>query len=240
MGFDGIDCEKLIEAIRARDETLIATELESIPTDRKERMLLAAFLFVSHETPYSHPIPAKMVDLLKEHTSSTVLCDTILGFWKQRPSTAIVLIMKFAELLKIPLREVLLWLLSQDGWMRKAWGWEIIQTCLEKADGLKQQPHANGNEEDSEEKEDAPAEEMQVDQNGTVGNEKKEMLETIVSNVGKCYSRQSQLDGVWLKEWFAMAVRKFGDDVDGLETSGTTGWVTETVDAAKEYRKKLA
>jgi hypothetical protein len=179
-----------------------------------------------------------------------------MGFWKQRPSTAVVLIFKFAELIKSPLNSVLVWLLTQDGWMSKSWGWEIIQTCLEKADGMKLQSpppsQINGNDKDKDDSKDetennAPAEEMQVDQqhqNGEsvpAGNERKDMLETIVNNVGECYNRQqSELDKAWLKEWFSMAVRKFGDDVNGLEPTETTGWVTEILDAAKKYRKQVA
>ena len=236
----------VLEAIRTRDEALVTAELESVPVPMKAKVLITAFLFASHETPYSHPIPLKIVDVVKEHSTPSALYEIIMSFWKKRPSTAIVLIMKFLEAVKNPLNSVFLWLLSQDGWMSKSWGWEIVQTCLEKADGMKQQqtqPQKNG-QENPENKgiEDAPAEEMQVDRNGEsdAGNERKGMLKTIVSNVRVCYDRQTELDGYWLKEWFAMAVRKFGDTVDQLEPIESAVWVTEILDGAKEYRKQVA
>lgn len=240
-----METEKIIEGIKSRDENLRTAELDSIPLDIKGKCLLAAILFVSRETPYSHPIPGQMVDFIKEYTTPSVLFDTIMGFWKQRSSTAIVLIMKYADLLEIPLSEVLLWILRQDGWMSRAWGWETIQACLEKVDGRKQgkAEQTNGPQEAIEKNggtQGTGAEEMQVDRNGENGDERKEMLRVIVSNVGECYSRQSEMDKYWVKEWFAMVVRKFSYDVDEVDTTETTDWVAETINAAKEYRARLS
>ena len=239
-----METEKIIEGIKSRDENLRTTELDSIPSDIKGKCLLAAILFVSRETPYSHPIPGQMVDFIKEYTTPSVLFDTIMGFWKQRPSTAMVLIMRYADLLEIPLSEILLWILRQDGWMSRAWGWETVQACLEKVNGRKQgkAQQTNGPQQGVEKNggtEVTEAEEMQVDQNGGNGDERREILRVIVSNVGECYSRQSEMDKYWLKALFAMVMRKFSYDVDGVDTTETTDWVAETINAAKEYRARL-
>lgn len=240
LGLENVETEKLIEAIKSGDETLITTELEYIPLSMKGKCLLVTLLFVSHETPYSHPIPGKVVDMIKESLTFSMLCDTIMGFWKQRPSTAMVLIMKYADLLAIPLREVLVWILRQDGWMSRAWGWETIQTCLENVAGKRQGKGQDMNGQEDGVEKNGGTEEMQVDRSEGNGDERREMLQVIVRNMGECYTRQSEMDKYWLREWFAMVVRKFSYDVDGIDTAETSDWVAETVNAAKEYRARLA
>lgn len=165
-----------------------------------------------------------------------------MSFWQQRPSTGIVLVMKYVDLEVISVADVISWLLEQDSWMRKSWGWEIIHVCSEKIDTRAIQKWdgntADGNEENSEEK---PIEEtMQVDSNGTTNgtakNERGELFEKIVAGVGPCFERQSEQDQYWLKEWFAMVVRRFGADIAGMEG---TGWVGEILTEGEEFRKRF-
>jgi hypothetical protein len=125
--------EKLIEAIRARDEPAISTYVEGNPNCGQ--LLVVAILFVSHETPYSHVIPPTTLALVKKHTTPLSLISTIMTFWQQRPSTGIVLSMKYVDLGVLSLVDVVSWLLEHDSWMSKSWGWEIIETCVAKADG---------------------------------------------------------------------------------------------------------
>ena len=128
--FGGDDAsEKLIEAIRARDESAVSTYIDENPSGE---LLVAGILYVSHETPYSHSIPSSTLELVKKHTTPSSLIGTIMSFWKERPSTGIVLVMKYVDLEVISLLDVITWLLEQDSWMKKSWGWEIIQICSEK------------------------------------------------------------------------------------------------------------
>ena len=63
----GDDSEKLVEALRARDDSAVAEYLDSNPNSGE--LLVAATLFISHETPYSHTLPLNILELIKQHTS---------------------------------------------------------------------------------------------------------------------------------------------------------------------------
>jgi len=226
----GEDSEKLIEALRARDDSAVTTYIECNPNSGE--LLVAATLFISHETPYSHSIPSSVLELIKQHTTPPSLIGTVMSFWRERPSTGTVLVLKYVDLGVISLVDVVSWLLQQDTWMRHLWGWEIIQLIHEKA-AAHASKDANGME--------TTEGEMQVDANGLSNgshlNVRREVLEKIIADVGGCYERQPELDQGWVKEWFAMVVRLFSDDVEGLDGSD---WVGETLSAAQEYRKRLA
>jgi len=166
-----------------------------------------------------------------------------MSFWQERPSTGIVLVMKYVDLEVISVTDIISWLLEQDTWMRKSWGWEIIQVCSEKLD-TRAIPKsddgvvADGNGDTSEK---VAEESMQVDSNGTTTNgtvkdERRELFEKLVAGVESCCQRQSEQDQYWLKEWFAMIVRKYRADVAGLEG---IGWVGEIIAEGEEYRKRL-
>ena len=242
--FGGDDTsEKLIEAIRARDESAVSTYIDENPSGE---LLVAAILHVSHATPYSHSIPPATLELVKKHTTPLSLIGTIMSFWKERPSTAVVLVMKYVDLEVISLLDVITWLLEQDSWMKWSWGWEIIQVCFEKADTPKKSevepPTEDGNVmQDDSEKENAEEkmgeDNMQVDMNATTNRaERPELFEQIVAGIESCYERQNEQDQYWVKEWFAMVVRKFGAGVAGMEA---TGWVREMLTNAEEFRKRL-
>jgi len=219
----GDDSEKLVEALRARDDSAVAEYLDSNPNSGE--LLVAATLFISHETPYSHTLPLNILELIKQHTSPSSLIGTIMSFWRQRPSTGTVLALKYVDLGLITLNDVVAWLLQQNEWMRHLWGWEVIQLIYEKA----------GNQESK-----LVGSEMQEDSNGVNGshkNERREILETIISDVDGCFERQSELDREWVKEWFAMVVRLFRSEVNGL---GGSGWVGEILSAVQEYQRRVA
>ena len=179
---------------------------------------------------------------------------SIMSFWRDRPATAMVLVMKFVDLEVLKLGGVVQWVLGQDEWMRKGWGWELVQIVVEKADGLSVRKAGtgeavvetgeDGNGEEKVEEEKAKEEEMQVDStngvmNGTarVNEERKELFARIVDGVGTCYERQTVLDKEWLKEWFGLVVRKYSADFGGLE--GGEGWVAEMLTQAEDYRKRF-
>jgi hypothetical protein len=158
--------------------------------------------------------------------------------------------MKYVDLEVVTLSDVVSWLLEQDSWMRKSWGWEIIQICFEKAEGRHRAAiEQNGKlTEASKEQnlsdemdDDKPAEDvMQVDSkngdmNGSQANERREMFEKIVSGVGACYEGQGEHDQYWLKEWFAMVVRKYGTDLEGFER---TGWAGQFLSEAETYKQR--
>jgi hypothetical protein len=240
--FGGDDnSEKLIDAIRGRDESAISTFIEENP--KSGELLVAGILFVSHETPYSHVIPPSTLELVKKHTTSSSLIATVMSFWQERPSTGIVLVMKYVDLEVISVADIISWLLEQDTWMRKSWGWEIIQVCSEKLDTRAIQKSDDGATADAkgETSEKVAEESMQVDSNGTTTNgtvkdERRELFEKLVAGVDPCYQRQSEQDQHWLKEWFVMIVRKYHADVVGLEG---IGWVGEILADGEEYRKRL-
>ena len=244
--FGGDDAsEKLIDAIRGRDESALSTYMDENPSGE---LLVAGILYASHETPYSHSIPSSTVDLVKKHTTASSLIGTIMSFWKERPSTGIVLVMKYVDLEVISLLDVITWVLEQDSWMKKSWGWEIMQACSEKMGTQKKSEikpsttQENTTQEDSEDKvEEQKAEDtMQVDTTATINrigkSERREIFAKIVTGIFSCYERQGEQDQYWLKEWFAMVVRKFGADVAGMEG---TGWVGEMLTNAEEYRRRL-
>jgi hypothetical protein len=184
-----------------------------------------------------------------------------MEFWRDRPATGTVLVMKFVDLEVLSVGGVLEWVLGQDEWMRKGWGWELVRICVEKVDGLNVRKVENkpdeavegtletaedeNMEEKNDEEEEEPNEEnMQVDsangvKNGTamVNEERKELFAKIVAGVGTCYERQTVLDKEWLKEWFGMIARKYSADVVGLE--GAEGWVAEMLTQAEEYRNRF-
>jgi len=173
-----------------------------------------------------------------------------------------VLVMKFVDLEVLTVGGVVQWVLGQDEWMRKGWGWELVQIVVEKVDGLSVRKVVGDGEVDGGEKvaaetgedgngeemvveeEKAKEEEMQVDStngvmNGTAGvnEERKKLFAKIVAGVGVCYERQTVLDKEWLKEWFGMVVRKYSADVVGLE--GGEDWVAEMLTQAEEYTKRF-
>jgi MIF4G like len=133
-GDDDEKDEKFIKMIRARDDAAITTYLEA-KANPSGLLLVAGLLFVSHETPYSHTISPATLDLVKKYTMPSALIGTVMSFWRDRPSTGTVLLMKYVDMRVISLTDVFTWLLQQDSWMRKSWGWEILQICSEKADG---------------------------------------------------------------------------------------------------------
>jgi MIF4G like len=252
------DSEKLVEAIRTRDEDAISQYLTS--TSNPSDILIPAILFASHETPYSHSLSPQTVELVRKYCSvEAAVINSIMGFWRDRPATAMVLVMKFVDLEVLRVGGVVQWILGQDGWMRKGWGWEFVQIVVEKVDGLSVRKAENkttgekvavetgedGNVEEKVEGEEKPEEEeMQVDStngvmNGTatVNEERKELFAKIVAGVGACYERQTVLDKEWLKEWFGMVVRKYSADVVGLE--GEENWVAEMLTHAEDYRKRF-
>ena len=245
------DSEKLVETIRSHDEDAISTYVTSMPNPSE--ILIAAILFASHETPYSHSVSGGLVELIRKVCTPDVVIRTIMSFWRDRPATGTVLVMKFVDLEILGLGDVVTWLLGEDEWMRKCWGWEMLQICVEKVDGLHARRTATadgGNEgtieaikdENVEENaEDKPVEEkMEVDFvnggiNGTaVNDDRKELFVKIVAGVGACYERQTVLDKEWLKEWFGMVVRKYSADLVGLKGEG---WVAEMLTQTEEYRK---
>jgi hypothetical protein len=132
-----------------------------------------------------------------------------------------VLVLKYVDLGVISLTDVVSWLLQQDESMRHLWAWELTRVVYEKA--------TRGNES-----------EMQVDSNGASNGVQKsnprEVLEKIIADVDGCYQRQTELDKEWVKEWFAMVVRLFGTDVEGVTSSA---WANEILSAAQEYHKHL-
>jgi hypothetical protein len=120
--------------IRARDNTAITTYFEA-KANPSGVLLVAGLLFVSYETPYSHTIAPSTLDLVKKYTTPSALIGTVMSFWRDRPSTGTVLVMKYVDMRVISLADVFSWLLQQDSWMRYSWGWEIVQICSEKANG---------------------------------------------------------------------------------------------------------
>ena len=143
--------------------------------------------------------------------------------------------------------DLISWLLEQDSWMNKSWGWEVVQVCYEKVNIFNSIMKGAGRnaideiaDESGKDKLDEKPEPMQVESNGetnqNVENEKREIFEKIVSGVESCYERQAERDGYWLKEWFAMVVRKFHGDVAGMKG---TGWVAEMLNIAEEYRRRF-
>ena len=233
----------MVEAMRTRDDAAIASYVESNPDCGA--LLIAAILFASHETPYSHVISPTTLELVKKNSPASVI-ETVMSFWKERPSTGTVLVMKYADLGVITLGDVVSWLLEQDGWMHKSWGWEIIQTCLKKPDVCGQQSDQtnemsnNGSTVDPSDKAEQA---MHVDTNNGEANgahvniERRALLEKIISGISTCYRRQNELDKYWTKEWFGMIVRKFSMDLAETEA---TGWVGEMLMEAKEYQRRLA
>lgn len=249
------DSETLVDAIRSRDEEAISQYLDSTPNPGD--ILIAAILFASHETPYSHSVSPRVVELVKKHCSPDGVISTIYGFWRDKPATGMVLMMKFVDLEVLTVGDVIRWMLGQDEWMRKIWGWEMLEVCVEKVDGLhERKTHSqdgkgevaadmmeDGKVEDKNEEEKTKDEAMEIDTangvvNGTtnVNEERKELFAKIVASVGTCYERQTVLDKEWLKEWFGMVVRKYSADVVGLEGEG---WVGEMLAQAEEYRKRF-
>ena len=251
--------ESLVNAIRARDESAVSTYVESTPNCGV--VLVAAILFASHETPYSYFIPSSMLELIKNNNSPGSVIGTIMSFWRERPSTGTVLVMKYVDLGIITLEDVVSWLLEQDSLMHKSWVWEIIQTCFEKVDSLGSKEEktdgrsntgntANDDSADAKISNDMVSdhqsgeEVMQIDfssgeANGTQVNiERRKLLSKIISDVATCYERQQdEWDHYWVKEWLAMIIRKFKSDVAEME--GTTNWVSEMLAEAKEYQKRL-
>jgi hypothetical protein len=167
-----------------------------------------------------------------------------MSFWKERPSTGIVLVMKYIDLKVISLLDVITWLLEQDSWMQKSWGWEIIQVCSEKVDTLRKSevkpPNEDGDAMQQGSEEETVENTMQVDShvttNGAGISERRELFEKVVAGIESCYERQGEKDRYWVKEWFAMVVRKFGADVAEMEG---TGWAAEMLAHAEEFRKRL-
>lgn len=151
--------------------------------------------------------------------------------------------MKFIDLGICEVGDVVSWLLGQDGWMKRAWGWEVIGVCVEKADTLARQISENGDA--GEEKKDGEnGEKMEVDSSGAVGtangdgkNARSEIFEKIVEGVGECYERQGELEREWLKEWFRMVVGSNYEGFSGLEADG---WAGEILREAEEFRKFLS
>ena len=250
------DSERLVEAIRSRDEDAMSQYLDSASSPGD--ILIAAILFTSHETPYSHSLSPGMVEMVKKYCSPDGVINTIYGFWRDRPATGVVLMMKFVDVEVLKVGDLMDWLLGQDEWMRKIWGWEIVEVCVEKVDGLHERKSnsqagkgqgaaettEDGKLEDTTEEEKPTDETMQVDTtngvvNGTteVNEERKEFFAKIVAGVGACYERQTTLDKEWLKEWFGMVVRKYSADVVGLETGG---WVGEMLAQADEYARRFS
>ena len=231
----------MIDAIRGRDESAISSYIDD-HADKGE-LLVAGILFGSHETPYSHVISPSTLELVKKYTTPSSLIGTVMSFWQERPSTGIVLVMKYVDLDVISLVDVISWLLEKDSWMRKSWGWEIIQVCSEKLD-TRASKSINGNihdREDVKSVENTVDELMQVDYNGTTNgtpnNERWELFEKIVAGVGSCYERQSEQDRYWLKEWFEMVVRQHGADMTGMKAE--TEWVDEILTEGGKYRGHL-
>jgi ATP-dependent Clp protease adapter protein ClpS len=211
----------LLEALKARDESAVTAYLESNPSAGE--LLLAGILFISHQTPYSHIISPGLIDLLKKYSSPDNIISTVERFWELRPSTATVLVLKYVDWGMVSLVDVVSWLFDQDTWMRKAWGWEIMQQVHEKA--VAQSIMTKG---DVAEKDGMV---MEVDENVP-----RQIIETVVAKVNGCFERQSERDKEWLKEWFDMVVGLFLSEVDGLEG---VGWVRERLSRAQEYKLRL-
>lgn len=245
--------EKLIEALRSKDEPSISNYVETTPNCGE--VLVAAMLYVSHETPYTYSIPPTTLELVKKHTTPSSLIGTIMSFWKERPSTGFVLVMKYVDLGAITLNDIISWLHEQDSWMSKSWGWDIVQICNVKAKSLAtrlqkasdvepvdinmaDENTTDGNAKKMDESGDAMEVDIQTATNGTtsVGNEWPELLKQIIAGVGPCYIRQNEWDQYWLKEWLAMVVRKANEEVAGLEGDD---WVGEMLASAEKHRRRL-
>lgn len=229
--------------MRTRDEAAVASYVESNPDCGA--LMIAAILFASHETPYSHVIPPTTLELVKKNSPASVI-ETVMSFWKERPSTGTVLVMKYADLGVITLGDVVSWLLEQDGWMHKSWGWEIMEICLHRTDVCGQQSSQTdeiSHNENNADPSDTAEQVMHVDTNNGEANgtqvnvERRALLEKIISCISICYGRQGELDKNWTKEWFGMIVRKCSMDLAETEA---TGWVGEMLTEAKEYQRRLA
>ena len=239
----GDDSEKFIEALRAGDDVAIASFVDSSPNPGP--LLVAGLLYISHETPYSHQISTSIVDLLKSHASKADVVSSIMKFWRDRPSTGVVLAMKYVDLGVCGVGDVVGWLLGQDGWMSRAWGWEIVHVCMEKVDSLTSEEAAqNGDKGEGHngEIEGTMAVDSASGYGSTGGNESKnrrrEIFQKIVDGVGACYERQTgELDREWLKEWFRMVVGTYCENFSGLSMDGWTG---EILREAEEFRNLVS
>jgi hypothetical protein len=252
--FGGDEDDKFLEILRGRDDVAINTYLEEHTSEATGKLLVAGLLFISHETPYSHSISPATLELVKEYTTPSSLIGTIMSFWRDRPSTGTVLVMKYVDLDIISLGDVMAWLMEQDGWMRKSWGWEIIQVCVEKTEGrLSRQVQTSAMEEvevtsgeanggTSTEAAEQPTEESMLadSKNGEINghdmDEKKEMFEKVIGGIGACFERQTDADKDWLKEWFGMVVRRYSGDIAGP----AAGWVGDEITVGEEYRSRYA
>ena len=151
--------------------------------------------------------------------------------------------MKYVDLGVCGVGDVVAWLLGQDAWMTKAWGWEIVHVCMEKVDSLTSEKAAqNGDKGEGENKEVEGKMDVDSSSGSTSGNEmenkRREIFEKIVDGVGPCYERQmGELDREWLQEWFRMVVGTYYEDFNGLTTDG---WAGEILREAEEFRNLLA
>ena len=239
---------KLLDAIRARDESAITAYCEANPNSGE--LLLAALLFLSRETPYSYVIPPAAIELVKNNTTSSTLISTVMSFWKDKPSTGLVLVLKYVDMNLISLVDVISWLLHQDSWMSKSWGWELTEICFTRASAPKEDigERKSKDEDDmvegesDENQRDNVMETMQVDSerqqvNGTNSNQEvRELFGKIVAGVAACCKRQGEWDQYWLKEWFAMVVRRYWTDETAVFG---TDWVEAMLHDAEKYRSRL-
>ena len=240
--------DKLLEAIRARDEVAITEYIQS--NANSNDLLVAALLLHSHQTPYSHTIPPAVIELMKKNDSPVQVVGTIMKFWQDRPSTGIVLIMKFTELGVVAPKDVMEWLVEQQdlpGWMYKSWGWEMFTVCLEKLDGRIAREEEAAKEAASktaeETKEGKNGEEngdaMQIDaKNGEANGvsargEKAEFVRTIIDKIdSKSFSNMGKEDRDWVREWFRMVARMCRE-VTGFQNKGS--WVGEEIREAGNF-----
>jgi len=235
----GDDSEKFIEALRAGDDVAITSFIDSSPNPGP--IFVAGLLYISHETPYSHQIPTSIVDALKSHASKADVVSSIMKFWRDRPSTGVVLAMKYVDLGVCGVADVVGWLLEQDRWMSRAWGWEIVHVCLEKVDSLTSEEAAQNGENGDRNNGEVEGT-MDVDSTNAYGNtggnerenKRREIFQKIVDGVAACYERQmGELDKDWLKEWLRMVVGTYYEEFSGLSADG---WAGEILRETEEFR----
>jgi MIF4G like len=176
-----------------------------------------------------------MIELVKKSTSGVEVVNAIMKFWAGRESTGTVLAMKYVDLGCCTVAHVVEWLLQQDGWTDRAWGWELVSVCVDKIDSLASQGQQNGENTNGE-----GEERMEVDSsaNGVAKEGRREILGKIVEGVPRVYERAvDEFGREWVTEWFRMIVGTYYEEFAGFEAEG---WAGDILRQADDFRKLLA
>jgi hypothetical protein len=145
--------------------------------------------------------------------------------------------MRYIDLGCCTVADVVEWLLGQDGWTSRAWGWELVPVCVEKIDTLASQGQQNS-ENATGEGDGEKMEEVVSYSNGVGKEGRREILGKIVEGVPGVYERaEDDLGREWVTEWFRMIVGTYYEDFAGFEAQG---WAGEILREADDFRKLLA